>query len=88
MRAGGKGARKATKLLGPVFFAKDLFAEGLGTAAKNFANDVTWPVSELWDSNGLIRGTVGDGAAASQEAGEMMEQLGDSVGQPWTPSSL
>jgi hypothetical protein len=45
LRKAGKGA----KVVIPLIFLHDWYEHGFWEATKNTANDVTWPLSELWD---------------------------------------
>ena len=45
LRKAGKGA----KVILPLIFLHDWYEEGFWSAMKNTANDLTWPLSELWD---------------------------------------
>lgn len=45
LRKVGKGA----KVVLPLIFLHDWYEEGFWGATKNTVNDVTWPLSELWN---------------------------------------
>jgi len=45
LRVAGKGA----KVILPIIFLHDWYKEGFWEATKNTVNDVTWPLSELWN---------------------------------------
>lgn len=55
VKKGGKAkkflrkAGKAAKVIIPLIFLHDWYEEGFWGAAKNTANDVLWPLSEIWN---------------------------------------
>jgi hypothetical protein len=52
LRHAGKGA----KVIIPLIFLHDWYEQGFWEATKNTANDALWPLSELWNTRGVIAG--------------------------------